>query len=476
MSYLGVKKSMPHYLQKSIILYNQIIRVTFLVLFAVFAGLFFYFKIKTSLLFFIPIMLIIIISLLFNSKGKIKISLFLYASTLPVLLLFFSVYSKLNNQGTYLIFYIAPRLGILILSLIPATIGGFKNNVSGIISASIGILVYLLFDTVHHYFGIYGENYPYLSSNFWILKYGLLGFTGIIILLIFFLQGINSNYETQIKKQTEEITAQRDALQEQKDIIEKQNIKINESINYGKRIQTAILPPPESLAKDLSKYFLFFKPKDGVSGDFYWKRRIGNRLYLSVADCTGHGVPGAFLSMLNLGFLNEIVNRYSSQNKDTTSAEILDEVRELIKKSLRQEKSNSSREGMDIGLCIIDLNKKILNYSGANFELIYFINNELIERKGNRQPVGIHRKEVNFENHFIDYKKVDIFYLFSDGFIDQIGGEKKSKYKRKNFKLLLSELYAEPPEVQFLKISQELSKWQMEYPQVDDITILGFIP
>jgi len=393
-----------------------------------------------------------------------------------LIILSFSVYTKMNNQTNLLFFFLLPRLGVLGVTIIPSAIGNLKNSKIGLFSILWGVFLYLIFDFIHQLFGIETTDIQFFPKNFWMIKFALLIFVIILYLFIVFLQKLNSDYESIVSKQNEEITAQRDFLDEKNKIIESQNTKHLASLNYGKRIQSAVLPPIESLEKDLADIFVLFKPKDKVSGDFYWKRRVGDYIYLAVADCTGHGIPGAFMSMLNLGFLNEIINRSIELQTIFSPAQILENVRDRIKKTLRQGKENSSKEGMDIGLCLINKKTHELIFTGANFELDFIEKGNLKVIKGDRQPVAVYQKEKPFTNHKLQLSGDEIFYLYSDGFADQIGGEKKKKYKRLKLKETLIKINTLPLSQQKDKLEKELEEWMLNYEQVDDITLIGFIP
>ena len=196
-----------------------------------------------------------------------------------------------------------------------------------------------------------------------------------------------------------------------------------------------------------------------------------HQLVLIAADCTGHGVPGAFMSMLGVSFLNEIVNRHEI----TEASAILNSLRADIKKTLGQEgKEGEAKDGMDIALCIIDLEKMKMQYAGAYNPLYLFRNNELIEVKADRMPIGIYIKEKeSFTNNDIDLQKDDVFYIFSDGYQDQFGGEDGQKFKTKNYKQLLLEIHQKPMAEQREILDKKIDEWRGKWEQVDDIIILG---
>jgi len=301
----------------------------------------------------------------------------------------------------------------------------------------------------------------------------------------------NEKLETIVKERTQEIVQQKEEIETQKEEIQtiadnlivsneevtKQKDKIaeihkhiTESIEYASRIQHAILPPKELISKHLPDHFILFKPRDIVSGDFYWLKQIGNYTVYAAADCTGHGVPGAFMSMLGISFLNEIVTKTRFDN----AGEILNRLRKKIKTSLRQTgKDGESKDGMDIAVCVIDNESLQLEYSGAYNPLYIIRKGELTEIKATRNPVGIYLKEKLFENHKFQLEKGDVIYTFSDGYIDQFGGENESRFKSKNFKKLLLEINNKPMQEQRKILDAVLLKWQGKTEQTDDIVVFG---
>lgn len=273
------------------------------------------------------------------------------------------------------------------------------------------------------------------------------------------------------KERLEGIVKERTAeVVKQKEEIEQKSKHITDSINYASRIQQALLPPEEIIREYLPDHFILFKPRDIVSGDFYWLKRIGHYTVYAAADCTGHGVPGAMMSMLGISFLNEIVNK-AHFNKPS---EILEELRKKIKDSLRQTgKDNESKDGMDIAVCTIDHQDLYLEYAGA-YNPVYIVRKgELHEIKATRNPIGIYLREMAFENHEFKLEKGDLIYAFSDGYVDQFGGNDNSKFKAKNFKTILMEIWDKPLQEQREILEQRLLQWQGHGEQTDDIIVIG---
>lgn len=275
-----------------------------------------------------------------------------------------------------------------------------------------------------------------------------------------------------IMKQGDKIAEQKHKIKIQHDIVREQNKKIEDSILYAKRIQSAVLPPNRFIQHLLSEHFIFYQPRDIVSGDFYWTKQVDNKVFIAAADCTGHGVPGALMSMLGITFLNEIVNKTSNIHAN----EILNELRIHIISSLRQTGSTGeSRDGLDIALCIIDYENQILEYSGANNPLYLIRNKELLETKADRMPIGIHRKaKESFQNNIIKLQKDDLIYIFSDGFVDQFGGPEGRKYLSANFKKLLLNNCSKTLNEQKIIIERSFDEWKDDRKQLDDILVIGF--
>lgn len=253
----------------------------------------------------------------------------------------------------------------------------------------------------------------------------------------------------------------------------KQKKELTQSLKYASYIQKALLPKSHALRRNFEEHFLLFEPRDIVSGDFYWMIKRKDLLYFAIGDCTGHGVPGAFLSILGISFLNQIVDR----NENISAANVLNHLREYIMKALQQTgEEHEQKDGIDMALCVIDQNSKQLQFSGA-FNPLYIIknSNRLIEIPGDKMPIGIAAEmEITFKNHLIDFETGDLVYLFSDGFVDQFGGPEGKKYKYRPFRNLLLSICNLPMEEQKRSLKSALNEWRGTLPQLDDITIFGF--
>jgi serine phosphatase RsbU (regulator of sigma subunit)/tetratricopeptide (TPR) repeat protein len=275
-----------------------------------------------------------------------------------------------------------------------------------------------------------------------------------------------------LEQKNEEITTQTEQIIAQKQIIEQKNIAITDSILYASRIQDAVLPPKEELQQYFTDSFIFFKPLNIVSGDFYWGTFKRNQILIAAADCTGHGVPGAFMSMLGCAFLNEIIMKADSID----AAYILNELRKYVIKALRQKgETGETQDGMDIALCLIDNKNKIMHFAGANNPLYFIRNNELNIIKGDRMPIGIHmNSNIPFTNHVIEVNENDHYYIFSDGFADQFGGPENKKFKYNQLQQLLLNIHEKPFSEQQQIIEKAFNEWKGENDQTDDILVIGF--
>ncbi len=260
-------------------------------------------------------------------------------------------------------------------------------------------------------------------------------------------------------------------LTEKNELISFQKQQITDSIRYASRIQKAVLPPEEYVKKIIPQHFILNKPRDIVSGDYYWTTQLGSESIIAVADCTGHGVPGAFMSMLGISFLNEIVNKSSNAK----SHEILNQLREHVMNSLHQTgKDEETKDGMDIALCVIDTKKKELQYSGAHNPLYLIRSDELTEIKADKMPIGISMRYTQpFKNNKMKLDPGDVLYIFSDGYCDQFGGESKKKFGVRRFKEFLLEIHHEPMNKQCEKLDQQFLEWRGMYDQLDDVLVVG---
>lgn len=296
-----------------------------------------------------------------------------------------------------------------------------------------------------------------------------------------------------LEEQNEEIELQKSNLVHQNQELVEQKKLITSSIKYALKIQMAVLPDKFQMDYLFSDYFIFFKPFQIVSGDFYWLKKINHHVILAVGDCTGHGVPGAFLSMLGISSLSEVVNKYESLN----AADILNRLRNAIKKALKQNNPEMQAEdGMDIALCVLNTQTMMLQYAGAHRPLYLVVENSkysqfdafkesssyqltsnnthtLIEVKPDKQPIGVFFKETSFTNHELQINKGDSIYLFTDGYTDQFDENEMDKFSSKKFKELLLSVQANKMRLQKKVIKQAFESWKSNAAQTDDVLVVG---
>jgi serine phosphatase RsbU (regulator of sigma subunit) len=253
--------------------------------------------------------------------------------------------------------------------------------------------------------------------------------------------------------------------------IETKNKEIQDSINYAKRIQEAMLPEVSLLQKYFPEGFGLYMPKDVVSGDFYWFNELNDNLYFAVADCTGHGVPGAFMSMISIDKLNQSL----IDKKIDLPSKILSNVNNSIKNALKQNNVHAgSKDGMDIALCSYDKRSMTLNYAGANRPVWIIRNNDLIEQKPDKLSIaGYTEYDQQYTNRTIQLEKGDSVYVFTDGIVDQFGGPDGKKFMSKRLKELLIEITKKPMAEQEIMLKSAIENWQGKLEQIDDILVLG---
>lgn len=305
---------------------------------------------------------------------------------------------------------------------------------------------------------------------------------GLCLLLLILASYIFKNYKDKqkankiISEQKDQVEIQKQEIELQKSILETRNKEVTDSINYAKRLQEAIMPPESYVKKFLPESFIFYKPKDIVAGDFYWMEVVNqDKILFAAADCTGHGVPGAIVSVVCSNALNRTVKEF----KILEPGKILDKTRELVidtferKDILHTHSSAEVKDGMDISFCSIDKKTNELQWSGANNPLWIVRDKKIIEYKPNKQPIGKVDAAVPFTTHTIQLEKNDQLYIFSDGFADQFGGEKGKKFKLANLKELLRLNSHLPMEGQLDVINLTFLDWRGNIEQVDDILIAG---
>jgi serine phosphatase RsbU (regulator of sigma subunit) len=309
-------------------------------------------------------------------------------------------------------------------------------------------------------------------------KLGHVGVFFFVNLSIYHLRKVTFRFEDRLNEknevfnlQTKELKVQREKIIEQKNIIEQNSQAVTDSINYASKIQRAVLQPIDFISEWGIDNFIFFKPKDVVSGDFYWGIRSKERIFIATADCTGHGVPGAFMCILGITSLNDIVNKSEIIEPD----EVLNQLRDQVIKSLHQSTTAVGvKDGIEIALCALDLHKMNLQYSGA-FRPLYLIrDNNLIQIDCDKMPIGIYDDmKTTFINHNIPLQTNDNIYLFTDGFIDQFGGPSKKTFRSKHFRDLLVEISHLPMSEQQEILENKFTEWKGDNNQVDDVLVIG---
>lgn len=275
----------------------------------------------------------------------------------------------------------------------------------------------------------------------------------------------------ELNQQNEEIAAQRDEIEHQKQLVEEHQKEVTDSILYARRIQQALLASDKMLNENLSNHFVFFQPKDIVSGDFYWATKANNKFYFAIADSTGHGVPGAFMSLLNISFLNEAITEKHMHEP----AGILNHVRNRLMIALQDDGSEEGgKDGMDCILLAFDSVNLTLDFACANNALLLIRDNELITFSSDRMPVGRGpRQDSSFTNQSLQLQKGDCVYAYTDGYADQFGGPKGKKFKYKPFEELLLKTNSLPAKEQTQILKDTLENWKGKLEQVDDILIVG---
>lgn len=269
----------------------------------------------------------------------------------------------------------------------------------------------------------------------------------------------------------EQLEARTTEAREQREVIEAAHRDLTASIRYSQRIQQAVMPDHHVLTGHVKDHFILHRPKDIVSGDFHWCAHVGGRTVIAAADCTGHGVPGALMSILGSTLLRSIVNEVDG----TRPALILDRLRDGIIAALGRQRGEGPTDGMDIALCVIDREARTLRYAGAYNPLYRVHNGVLEELAGDRMPIGPHVAPVGpFTEHTIALQEGDMFYLCSDGFQDQFGGKDDRKFGRARLKELFRSIATEPCREQERKLLNALELWQQDRPALDDVLVIGF--
>ncbi len=470
--------------KKKIVLLNSI-SILVLVFFA-FISMMAYVKISSPILghLFLFNVIIILITIPISKLLNADISKFIISMFVPVAFIIEVAYAKSINITDDLIFYLAPRMVLTITIIIPILLFGYKELKKTIIAITPGIIVFIFYDVIHSWFDVYLTDLPFNAESYNTFVMMVISFFILVTLSILSLQFINfkserkllemnnelATSEEELKQQNEEISAINDNLEEQKDFVKQKNQNIIQSINYAKRIQNAMLPSLDILKNNFTDYFLIYKPARIVSGDFYYFNETENEIIIAIADCTGHGVPGGFMTMLGQSFLDHIINK----NKTIDTGQILGKLRSMIMNSLNQiDMQSETTDGIDIAICKMEKSSLKIQYSGAHNPIMLIKNKQTEIIKADRMPIGIYPKMKSFKTNSRKLEKNDLIYLYSDGFQDQFGGSNNKKYRRNKFYKLLKTNANKLIKKQNEIIKIELQNWMGNNKQTDDILILG---
>lgn len=416
---------------------------------------------------------LVIVSLLFlNYKRKFNTSVIILTM---ISMLFISMF--------YMVSKILGVFAFLLPSLIPLIF--YKKKLFYYSVWLLNLIIFIFITIILHNTGTL--TYIPEEGSLGILLINMIAVYAILFLLVNHVKEENVKNEkilveqnSVLKSQAEEIITQRDTVMNQKDLIEGQNMAITNSILYAKRIQHALLPDISFFIKKVNDkkgikdYFVFYKPKEIVSGDFYWANHIGKYIIVAVADCTGHGVPGGFMSMLGISFLNEIINNQEVFIACDILNKLRDNVETALKKADNKGIGDDLLEGISIVISVINTETMDLQYSGSYNPLILIRKRELSVFKTDRNTIGLtNRQKKSFTNHNIKLNEGDVIYMFSDGYIDQFNDDGSQRFKYSRFKDLLVKVSDMPLDKQKYILEENFNAWKGQNHQIDDVCILG---
>ncbi len=304
--------------------------------------------------------------------------------------------------------------------------------------------------------------------------YRFILYAALIIAFVYLLVMSQTRILIKTRKLLKEKEQALDLIAYQKIELEFRDKNITDSLIYAQRIQEALLPSEAYFRKHFQDSFIFFKPKDIVSGDFYWIGEKNDKIFVVAADCTGHGVPGALMSMIGL----EIIEKTINEDNIEVPSQILAVLNKGLEKTFSREKNIGTiiRDGMDIGLCVIDKRRKKLTFTGAFFPLYLIRDNALTEVKGNKLIIGMNPDGMPYTDHELELKEDDILYIFSDGYVDQFGGVENKKFMYRRFRYLLLTIHKFPVKDQKAILDENIKNWMGKNIQVDDVMVIGFKP
>jgi serine phosphatase RsbU (regulator of sigma subunit) len=308
-----------------------------------------------------------------------------------------------------------------------------------------------------------------LGGNLLLMSIGI-----VLIVVLFILHQFEIRKVLRMEKQLREANELVENNKRRMFSLESKDKDMTDSLIYAQRIQEALLPSEDYFRNYFKDSFVLFKPRDIVSGDFYWISEKGGKIFVVAADCTGHGVPGALMSVIGIDILNKTINEENVENPSQVLA-IMDKG---LEKTFSREKKvgNVIRDSMDIGLCVIDRKHKKLEYAGAFFPLYLIRDDMLIEIKGDKYIIGMNPEGLEYKNNEIDLRDDDILYIFSDGYVDQFGGQENKKFMYRRFRYLLLKIHSFPFADQKSILDENIKTWMSDNSQVDDIMVIGFKP
>jgi serine phosphatase RsbU (regulator of sigma subunit) len=304
-----------------------------------------------------------------------------------------------------------------------------------------------------------------------------IAFAGLAVLAfaLFRANNIKKKNNLILQKQAAVITEKNKELKHQKRALEQTNIKISDSLQYAQKIQQALLPQKSMLNLLFNDYFIFYNPLSAVSGDFYWAGEVGDKTILAVTDCTGHGVPGAMMSMLGNSYLSEILRKPYILH----ASQVLNEMRDMVVTTLHQQGvPGESKDGMEMSLVVFDKQTNVLEFAGANLSIYIARHQEddsynIVELKGDRMPIGYYRKMNDFTDHTIKLNPKDTVYLFTDGYMGQFGGAKGQRFRSRPFKELIATNVGRSMDDQLDVLQTKFYEWKQDQEQIDDVLVMG---
>jgi serine phosphatase RsbU (regulator of sigma subunit) len=489
--HLGINPSLQDtYTQRSIILTNQISLIN--IVLSLFVAIFIVHNFRIYHITFTHSINILVSFLIIylNKKGYYNFTRVVLSWFLPTGLTITSIITKSYLKITDNVFlFLTPKMIVTSFLLMPIILFGFNQKKKMFIGMIVPLIFTLGYDYFHSLFDINLQDLPYQFQFYSAFILTLFSVVIISCLGVIFVQKLNIKYEQQIEfqnneiigknlkinKYNEELQTTLELVANQKTSIEKINEELTASIQYAQRIQKATLPSFEEFQRIFQHGFILFLPRDIVSGDFYWIHSYSESIeenirILVVADCTGHGVPGAFMSLIGNDLLNQIIIEKGIKSPE----QILNELHKGIRLVLKQEETHAS-DGMDVA--IVRIFSSYFEYAGAMNPIYYIQNQILTEIKADKIPIGgeLREQQKNYSLHKINIEATTLLYLFSDGYQDQFGGLKKKKFMTKKFKEYLQEIHTTPIKQQNDLLQKTIQQWMHEgnEPQVDDITVVG---